>query len=150
MIREQDMEDINSGDESDHDLISTEMLEDIRDGSQTHPNVNRIEARYKIRYSIRQRKSEWEVELKATQIIVTCLEFTSQIGFDRKVSCLTYFYLTSFPTAKSVFQTRFENCSRYSHTPPKNSVIVNRERINNLLRNIYVGSNWNPNTITNP
>ena len=29
------------GDESDHDLISTEMLEDIHDGSQTHPNVNR-------------------------------------------------------------------------------------------------------------
>ena len=29
------------GDESDHDLISTEMLEDIRDGSQSHTNVNR-------------------------------------------------------------------------------------------------------------
>ena len=27
-------------DESDRDLISTEMLEDIRDGSQLHPNVN--------------------------------------------------------------------------------------------------------------
>ena len=37
---EQDMEDINSGDESDHDLISTDMLEDICDGSQTHRNVN--------------------------------------------------------------------------------------------------------------
>ena len=41
------MEDINSGKESDHDLISTEMLEDIRDRSQTHPNVNRRESRYK-------------------------------------------------------------------------------------------------------
>ena len=40
MMSEQDMENINSGDESDHDLISTEMLEVIRDGSQTHPNVN--------------------------------------------------------------------------------------------------------------
>ena len=47
-MSEQDMEDINSGDESDHDLISTEMLEGICDGSQTHPNVNRREARYKI------------------------------------------------------------------------------------------------------
>ena len=36
------MENMNSGDESDHDLISTEMLEDIRDGSQTHPNVNKM------------------------------------------------------------------------------------------------------------
>ena len=31
---------MDSGDESDHDLISTKMLEDIRDGSQSHPNVN--------------------------------------------------------------------------------------------------------------
>ena len=37
------MDDMNSGDESDHDLIPTEMLEDIRNGSQTHPNVNRRE-----------------------------------------------------------------------------------------------------------
>ena len=41
MMSKQDMNAINSGDESDHDLISTEMLEDICDGSQTHPNVNR-------------------------------------------------------------------------------------------------------------
>ena len=32
------------------------------------------------------------------------------------MSCLTYFYLTRFPTEKSEFQTRFETCSRYSHT----------------------------------
>ena len=81
---------------------------------------------------------------------VTCLEFSMRIGFNRKVSCLTYFYLTTFPTAKNEFQTKFETCSRYSHTPLENAVIVNRERINNLLRSIYVGSNWNPNTITNP
>ena len=31
MMSEQDMEDINSGDESDNDLVSTEMLEDIHD-----------------------------------------------------------------------------------------------------------------------
>ena len=41
MMREQNMDAMNSGDESDHDLISTEMLEDIRDGSQTYPNINR-------------------------------------------------------------------------------------------------------------
>ena len=47
MMSEQDTDAINSGDESDHDLISTEMLEDIRDRSQTHLNVNKREARYK-------------------------------------------------------------------------------------------------------
>ena len=40
-MSKQDMDAINSGDESDNDLISTEMLEDICDGGQTHPNVNR-------------------------------------------------------------------------------------------------------------
>ena len=56
MTREQDMDAMNSGDDSDHDLIYTEMLEDIRDGSPTHPNINRRESRYKIRDRIRQRK----------------------------------------------------------------------------------------------
>ena len=65
-----DMGNINSGDESDHDLISTEMLDDIRDGSQTHPNVNRRESRYKIRDRIRQRQSEYEGALKATLSMV--------------------------------------------------------------------------------
>ena len=60
MISEQDMDAINSGDESDHDIISMEMLEDICDGSQTHPNVNKREARYKICDLIRQRQSEWK------------------------------------------------------------------------------------------
>ena len=55
-MSEQDMENINSGDESDRDPISMEMLEDIRDGSQTHPNVNRREARYKMRDRIRQKE----------------------------------------------------------------------------------------------
>ena len=40
-MSEQDMDAMTSGDESDHDHIYTEMLQDICDGSQTHPNVNR-------------------------------------------------------------------------------------------------------------
>ena len=46
MIGKQDMDAINSGDELDYNLISTDMSEDIRDGSQTHPKVNRRGARY--------------------------------------------------------------------------------------------------------
>ena len=65
MMRKQDMDAINYGDELDHDIISKEMLEDIRDRSQTHPNVNRIEARYKIRDRIRGRKLECKGALKA-------------------------------------------------------------------------------------
>ena len=44
-----------SGDDSYDDPIYTEMLEDICDGSQYHPNSNMIEARYKIRGGIKQR-----------------------------------------------------------------------------------------------
>ena len=40
------------------------MLEYIRDVSQTHPTVNRREARYKIRYRIMQRQSERKGALK--------------------------------------------------------------------------------------
>ena len=54
------MDAINYGDGSDHDLISTDMLEDICDRSQTHTNINIIEASYKIRHRIRQRQSEWK------------------------------------------------------------------------------------------
>ena len=43
------------GDESDDDLISTEMLEDICDGSQSHPNNNKKESYYKICDCIKQR-----------------------------------------------------------------------------------------------
>ena len=45
------------------------MLEDIRDGSQTHPNVNRRESRYKISDRIKQRQLVWKVALKATQLM---------------------------------------------------------------------------------
>ena len=44
MMSEQDMKYINFGDESDHDLISTEVLVDIPDGSQIQPKVHRREA----------------------------------------------------------------------------------------------------------
>ena len=51
------MDAMNYGDESDDDPMSTEMLEDIRDGSQYHPNVNRRESRYKVRDRIKQKQS---------------------------------------------------------------------------------------------
>ena len=67
MMSEQDMENLNSSDDSDNDLISTYMLQDICGGSQTHLNVHRREACYKMRDSIRQRQLEWKGALKATR-----------------------------------------------------------------------------------
>ena len=54
MMSEQDMENIDSNEQSDQDLISTDMLQDIRDGIQTHLNVNKREACYKTHDRVRQ------------------------------------------------------------------------------------------------
>ena len=45
---------MSSGDDSDAETMSTEMLEDICDSSQSHLRVNRIESSYKICYCIKQ------------------------------------------------------------------------------------------------
>ena len=61
------MDAMHSSYESDNDLISMEMLEDIHYWSQTNTNVNKREAHYKIRDRTRQRQLEWKGVLKATQ-----------------------------------------------------------------------------------
>ena len=50
----------------DDNLIITETLNDIRDGNQTHPNIDKREARLKIRDRIKQKKLERKGELRAT------------------------------------------------------------------------------------
>ena len=67
------MENLDSNEKSDDNNISTETLHDIRDGSQTHPNVDKREARRKIRDRINQRRSEWKGALKATRKMGKCL-----------------------------------------------------------------------------
>ena len=57
MMNEQDMENLDEKGKSDDDLISLETLEDIRDGSQTHPNIDKRKARLKIHDRIKQKKS---------------------------------------------------------------------------------------------
>ena len=64
------MDAMDSGDESDHEPVSSEMLEDIRDGSQSHPNVNRRESHNKVCNRIKQRQSEYKGEFKATRNMV--------------------------------------------------------------------------------
>ena len=54
------MDAMDSGDESYHYLISKELLEYIRDGSQFRPDGNQREARYKISDSISQIQLEWK------------------------------------------------------------------------------------------
>ena len=57
-MSEQDMENLDKKEEFDDDHISTETLHDIREGNQTHPNIDKREVRLKIRDCIKQKK--WE------------------------------------------------------------------------------------------
>ena len=67
MMSEQDMENLDEKEKFDDDLISTETLHDIRDGNQTHQNIDKREARLKIRDRIKQKKSQRKGALKATR-----------------------------------------------------------------------------------
>ena len=58
---------LDSGDESDDEPMSMEMLEDICERSQSHLNVNRIKARYKIYDIIKQIQLELKGALKDTR-----------------------------------------------------------------------------------
>ena len=49
---------MNSGDESEDELMPMEILEDICDGSKSRPIVNRRYERYKIRDRNKQRQPE--------------------------------------------------------------------------------------------
>ena len=40
--------------------MSTDMLEDIRDGSQSNPIINRREENHKIHIFFKQRQAEWK------------------------------------------------------------------------------------------
>ena len=53
MMSEQDMENFDEKEKFDDDLISTETLHDIRDGNQTHPRIDKREARLKLRDRIK-------------------------------------------------------------------------------------------------
>ena len=66
LISKEEMYAMDSSDESEDEPMSMEMLEDIRDGSKSHPRVNRREARYKIRNRIKLRQMEWKGALLST------------------------------------------------------------------------------------
>ena len=66
MMSEQDMENLYEKEKLNDNLISTETLHDIRDVNQTHPNIDKREARLKIRDLIKQKKLQWKGALRAT------------------------------------------------------------------------------------
>ena len=63
LISEEEIDVMDSGGESDDKPISMEMLEDIHDGSKSHPIINRIDSYYKISDRIKLIQKEWKGEL---------------------------------------------------------------------------------------
>ena len=63
MMSEQDMENLDGKEKFDDDHISTETLHDIHDGNQTHPNIDKREARLKKCDRIKQKKKQNGKEL---------------------------------------------------------------------------------------
>ena len=65
-ISEEEIDALDSGNESDAEPMSTDMLEIFCVGSQAHPIINKREALYKIRYCIKQGQAERKGELLST------------------------------------------------------------------------------------
>ena len=82
--------------------MSTDMLEEIRDRSQYHLNINSRDAGYNIRYCFKQRRAEWKVALLYTQNMVKGLHMVFKDVFDELSEELPIFgyqtqkFLTSF------------------------------------------------------
>ena len=63
------MDTMDSGDEYEYEPMSTDMLSDICDNSQSHKRINRREARSKICDRIKHIQTEWKGALKSTRNI---------------------------------------------------------------------------------
>ena len=113
------MENLDKNEKYNHNLISTETLEDIRDGNQTHPTVNKREARCKIRDHIKQRQSEWKGALKSTRNVGKGLHKV----FSTIVSEISQ-ELTNFG----------ETCSEFSHFIPEPRNFAEVKNCQKILR----------------
>ena len=57
MMSEKDIENLDKEEKFDDDLISTETLHEIRDGNQTHPNIDK--GKHVLQYVITLNKRNW-------------------------------------------------------------------------------------------
>ena len=80
LIIEEEIDKMSSGDESDAGPMSTEMLEDIIDSCQYHPQVHKREGHYKIHDCIKKIQSDWKRALIATQKMAKGLHRVFKIG----------------------------------------------------------------------
>ena len=70
LISEEEINAMYLGNESDAEPMSTQMLEDIHDSSQSHQSIYRREALYKIFYRIKQSQEECKGAIFSTRNMV--------------------------------------------------------------------------------
>ena len=127
---------MSSGDESDAEPMSTNMLKDIRDGSQYHPSINSREARYKICDRIKRCQVEWKGELLSINNMVKGLQklfkaFVNEILqalpiLDKSGSGVSYF----IPEPR-----KFAEVTRLSEDIKKPWTKATLKQINDLIKN---------------
>ena len=66
MMSKKDKENLDETEKFDDDFISTETLHAIQNGNKTHPKIDKRGACLAIRFSFKQKKSQWKGALRAT------------------------------------------------------------------------------------
>ena len=123
-------------DSGDDDPICTQMLEDIRDRSQSLPSINSREAGYKIRDFIKQIQLECKGALKATRKVVKVLNkvFKNVVKYIFKIYHLWENLVRMFPISLQNPLTflKLQNCQM---TLKKPWAKATQKEIKNLIHN---------------
>ena len=136
MIIEKDMENLDETEKFDDDLIGTETLHDIRDGNQTHPKIDKREARLEIRDRIKQKKSEWKGVLRATQKIRKGLHRVFSTIVSEISQELTNFGETGSEVSQFIPEPRkFAEMTKLAENVRKPWLKATLNEINNLINN---------------
>ena len=119
------------------ELISTETLQDIRDGNRTHPEINKREARMAIRDRIKQNKSEWKGALTATDKMEKGLHRVFRTIVSEILQELSIFGETGSEVAHFIPEPRnFAGVTRLAENVRKPWLKATLKEIKNLINNM--------------
>ena len=136
MMSELDMDNLEEKEKFDDYLISTETFHDIRDGNQTHPNIDKREARVKICDCIKQNKSEWKGALRATHKMGKGLHRVSSTIVQEISQELTDFGESGSEVSHFIPEPRnFAEVTKLSKNIRKPWLKATIKEINNLINN---------------
>ena len=130
------MENIDKTEKFDDDLISTETLHDIRDGNQTHPKIDKREARLAIRDRITQKKLQWKGALRATHKMGKGLHRVSSTIVSEISQELTNFGETGSEVSHFISESRnFAEVIKLAENIRKPWLKATLKEIKNLINN---------------